>query len=676
MVRPVAAISPEAAAAPGVALQRFGAQMAQFGDEIVDREATAAAKERDAYASDEIRKLLYDPEAGFFGKSGSTAVSSYGATIKRLDEIKAAATKGLSPVAQRKLEAALQRRYESALEGIDRHTMGERRTWLDGASSARMEAARQDALFDVPGTEAHLLTIEQELRGQAARKGWGDDEFDLAFRKEASKLYYGQIVRAANVDPVAALGYLQEHRDEMMPEDVIKLETALAPEAKRWVGRKKGEAAALNAVPLYEHKTITQFQMGPARPYAPDDPILGVIGKSIETVLGPGAVMIVTSGQEGDKPQHGSNRHGTGGAADVAIYRKDGTQVLATDPEMAAIAKAAAKLGARGIGFGAEYMGGSHIHIDLVNPGAGQSNTWASGANAISGDLIAEMQANPTGLQDLLDIEDPTEREGALEEYDLRTKVAAAEVKAKSAAAQRAAFAVIESGGDLDAELSFEDKMTIGMDGMRELRAYQAADGKVETDPEAYYMLNRMMVEDPARFAQENLLPYINKLSPTDWQEIVRKQADVPDGSAASTLMETAARKIRAAGIDTSAKEGSDDARRAAVIQTRLLRWQDAYIAQHQRKPTGAEIDAEAGRQVLDVTIDPPGMLGLNAVSGSRADTSVWNIPAEKLGQSSVTIGDIQVPQAVVKEQVDAMKAAGIPVTAETLVERLMEIMP
>lgn len=155
--------------------------------------------------------------------------------------------------------------------------------------------------------------------------------------------------------------------------------------------------------PTYEHNTQIDFQLGPNRPNRPLQPVLDVIGKSVEDVFGQGAKVVVTSGQEDEGKQHGSNRHGTGHAADIAIYRPDGSRVKATDGDMAAFAKTAARNGATGIGFGAEYMGGEHIHVDLTTPGQGQGHTWASGAKAIAGDLTGIMSSRraASGAADL-----------------------------------------------------------------------------------------------------------------------------------------------------------------------------------------------------------------------------------------------------------------------------------
>ncbi|ETW10875.1 hypothetical protein ATO8_19799 [Roseivivax marinus] len=140
-----------------------------------------------------------------------------------------------------------------------------------------------------------------------------------------------------------------------------------------------------------------EYELGPARPNPPDEKVLGVVSDAVSNVLGPKARIVVTSGRETDvngngridpSEQHGSNRHATGHAMDFRVYDSEGN--LVTDDEtFGAIARRAAEGGAKGIGFGGEYMGGQHMHIDLLEPGAGQDYTWASGANAIEGELEA-----------------------------------------------------------------------------------------------------------------------------------------------------------------------------------------------------------------------------------------------------------------------------------------------
>lgn len=170
-----------------------------------------------------------------------------------------------------------------------------------------------------------------------------------------------------------------DNAERDLEDDTIRADDVI-PE----VGKKAGTPGASVKV---------EFDMGPARPLPPNQPVLDVITAAVEDTLGPGARVVVTSGQEGNLPQHGSNRHKTGDAADIAVYDADGNQItMATHPDlMREIARNASRRGAKGIGLGADYMGGSHLHIDLVEPGPGQSNAWG-GEGAAMREELASLQ--------------------------------------------------------------------------------------------------------------------------------------------------------------------------------------------------------------------------------------------------------------------------------------------
>jgi hypothetical protein len=140
----------------------------------------------------------------------------------------------------------------------------------------------------------------------------------------------------------------------------------------------------------------TQFGFeldGKQRPNKPDQSLLNVLGVAAEQALGKGARAVVYSGKEDEGHQHGSNRHKTGLAADIRVYRPDGSQVKLSDPEALTFATAAAENGARGIGAGSEYMGNS-FHIDTVphaDYSAGQGPVWGSWAKQNRALLLKNM---------------------------------------------------------------------------------------------------------------------------------------------------------------------------------------------------------------------------------------------------------------------------------------------
>lgn len=133
------------------------------------------------------------------------------------------------------------------------------------------------------------------------------------------------------------------------------------------------------------------YGMGPARPNPPGMAIQDTIRDSVTDVLGPEYGIRITSGQENPGHRHGSNRHGTGLAADFQISDPSGRALdLTRDPgAMLDVAQAAAAKGAQGTGLGTDYMGGSHMHFDRVPPGRGQDHEWGNIGNA-NADLLAD----------------------------------------------------------------------------------------------------------------------------------------------------------------------------------------------------------------------------------------------------------------------------------------------
>lgn len=224
---------------------------------------------------------------------------------------------------------------------------------------------------------------------------------------------------------------------------------------------------------VYDYQIPVQYSMGPKRPNKPRNEIVSVIAASAEEVLGPTGRVVVTSGQENEGEQHGAPRHKTGMAADVAFYRADGTQVMANDPEMLAIAEAAARRGATGIGFGEEYMGGAHAHIDLVGTSAGGGNVWASGAKANADRLVATMQSATRGTS-LGDI-DAEKWKTVVKQFNGDVELAAVAYTMGSEAART----WDETGrrtADLDPDVAgFVDRIGGHMQG----RAYQTAETRV-----------------------------------------------------------------------------------------------------------------------------------------------------------------------------------------------------
>lgn len=649
--RAVATISPGAAGAVGNAIAGLGAETAQIGFEIIDREATAAAKERDALVSEQIRSLLYDPQSGYMNLEGGSAVQGRESILKRLDDLKSSAMKDLSRPAQKKLNDALTNRIESAKQSIDTHASGARKVWIDGASNARIESAYQDSLIDPAKTQLHLNTIIGEIQGQAVRDGWAPEKTSLEIQKATSKVYNDQILRVASSDPVTAMQLLRDKQDEMLPSDVVNLEARLQPAVKEYIGWQKG-------------REIFQNVSAPAM----------ASFKALEEAVG--FPLKVNSGYR--DPEHNArvggaknSQHTHGNAFDVDVSNMSIEQ-------RQELIRQARKAGFSGIGV---YDNALHFDVGgdrAWGPSYGRESLpeWASEA------VRSPIGDRPSAWDQVLAEDDPVIRKSMADSLELHQSVQAGEIKAERDAARDAAFQMIEAGGNI-MDLSLDQRQSLGEQAMSALIEYQnkkARKQPIETDPETYLMLRTMQAENPTGFRETDLVQYVSKLSETDWQQFVdaqNKPMDTVKAVAASTLMTTAKRHMQAAGIDTNPKEGSAGAKKVSAIQTQLLQWQDAYIKEKGQTPTQIEIDRQVARMMTPVTINPPGIWNEQAVRAF--ETAGLDLEAGDLAKSDITIttsaGDTTIPSAVINEQIIALQEDGEPVTAQALVSRIMALM-
>lgn len=668
------------AGAVGREIESVGQTITGFGDVLFDREATALATERDTQISNQIRDLIYNPETGFASLRGQAAVEARPQILQKLEELRGSAGEGLNGTAKRKLQPSLDRRLESAFTSIERQTLQERDNWLAGASAARVESAYQDSLFNPADTKASLAVIENETRAEALRMGWDAAQTEVTLEARRSKLFADQVTRIAAADPVAAMQYMRENQDKMVASDVTNIEAKLQPEIKRYVGRSRGAEAALGGTsPAYlaairsaesggndraknPRSSATgryQFTSGTWADLMENYPSLGLTKDGrMDPAQQERAIAAFTAGNanalaRADLPATGANLYaahflGASGAVSV-LGASDGTMVASIVPPSVIVA-----------------------NPFLSDMTVADFKGWASRKGG--GQDIA-YSASTSGIETLLDIEDPIERDAALEEYELRNAVKVGQQKATMAAAQDAAFQMIESGLSVDT-LPVEHRQALGQDAMSSLRSYQKAKASgtpIETDDATYYQLRRMQADNPAQFRSVNMMEYRDKLDDADWQKLVDAQtkpsSDITT-AAASTLMTTANRHLTSAGIDTSPKPGSDDAAQIAAMQTRLLRWQDDFVSGNGRAPTQTEIDERIGRELLPVVINPRGMM-------NEAETTVFGSAAldmtpEQLAESDIRLLDTDIPKAVIREQIIALQEAGEPVTAEALVDRIL----
>lgn len=661
--RAVASVDPRAMAAGGNALEDVGDQVRRFGDVLIDREATAVATERDTYVADQLRELLYNPETGFIATQGRNSVDARARTLEEIERLRTTATQDLGGLAKRKLQSSLDRRLEGAMSTVEHHTLTQRDSWLAGASQARVASAVQDSLVNPAGTDAAIKLIENEVRAQGMREGWGSERTNLELEAKRSGVYTAQVERIAASDPIAAMEYMRDNQDRMLPSDVVNIEAKLQPEVKRAVGRARGKAAAMGALPLSgvveagsgytvvrteDGQTVRRDGTRAWRNNNPGNIEYGDFAKSQGAVGTDGRFAVFPTYEAGRKAKaalifESSSYRNLTIAAAISRY--------APEFENNTSAYTARVVAAAGVSSGTKMSELTATQRVAVLNAMERVEGFRAGQET-GGSTYA-----PQGQDELVAIVDPVEREAALAEYDLVASLIEGKRKAAHDAAVAAAVEMIESGGNVD-DLPLDTRIALGMDGMTALRNYQAAKARgeeIETNDELYYDFRLMAANDPAGFRNFRLIEYRDQLSDSDFETLIDLQTagrDSVTGVAASTLMTTASRQLTAAGFDTTPKAGSKDAKTVAAVQSSLVRWQDKFIAENGRQPTTTEIDERVAMELVPVVIKGPAWMGDNQSGPAAAINYDGDTPLpdddmslDEFFDSSVSIRDTEVSE-------------------------------
>lgn len=134
-------------------------------------------------------------------------------------------------------------------------------------------------------------------------------------------------------------------------------------------------------------------------------------------------------------------------------------------------------------------------------------------------------------------IEDPRLRDEVVSRVKVRTKeseeIKLEQYKTLKDMAFKAAFDGAKGVEQIEGYVNLE------FDDQQKVR--KILEGDVKTDPKTLYTLSRMSVDD---FAKEDLLNYVDKLSPSDWQEQVKKQEKISKGSAEQFSVTTTKEKF------------------------------------------------------------------------------------------------------------------------------------
>lgn len=648
----------------------------------------ADAKAADTAYSDMVRKTLYEDQTGYLYQQGGSALAQRQAAAETLQKAYDETIAKLSPNARQMAQASMESRRQSALTSVDRHAGGERITYLNGQGDARIKGAIDDAILDPANIGRSLSISRSEIADTGARMGWSPEQVAQKQAEAEGAIHDGIVRRLANVDPQAALDYLNGHRDSMAAGDVARLEGALVPEAKRRRGREAGRQLAMQgmggSIPESYYANAKAAESG-GRGDAknPNSSARGFF----QWTDGTWANMVQKH------PDLDLTMDGRGNAA-----QEERAMRRFTEENAAMLIRGGVAI-SNGTLYAAHFLGaGGALKVlraplaasvaSIVGEGVVRANSFLRGMNV--SDFIAwaerkgggagpeasvpQPQGNP--MWSILQMEDPDERAAAMQEYQLWSGQVAAQQKAAQDAAQTAGFALIEQGGDIDS-LTLDQKLAIGQSGMSSLRSYQATVNSgtpIETEPELFVELSRQAATDPQAFAARDPLEWRNRLSDSDFKSFVQKQADAMKGAdpekglTISTINTVTSDILTAAGIDSKDKSG---AQKTARFQESLLRWSASYQQANNRQPSHLELREQANAMLLPIMVDAPGM-GNNRGEGNLFEFDFDEVIPSDLTSGGLKIGDDWIEPSVVEEFVVAFtEAVGRAPTPQEVVEGL-----
>jgi|GEM_PF-2549088 len=640
------------------------------------------AKQADTRYSDLVRKTLYDDSTGYLYAQGGDALARRKEAADTLQKGYDEILGGLSPRAREAAQSALESRRQSAITSVDKHAGGERITYLNGQADARVKSAVDDAVIDPAYIDRSMKIARAEISDAGKRNGWSPEETAAKISDAEGAIHGGIVTRLSTVDPQQALDYLNANRNSMKATDVTRLEAVLVPEAKRRRGRETGRSLARGSdgvvIPDSYYGSIRSSESGgnwnAANPNSSARGGYQFLRGTWEQLRYSRPDLGLTANGRGDPVQEDRA---------IRAFTQDNARTLIRGG--VAISN--------GTLYAAHFLGaGGALKVltapmsaavsNIVGPAVTQANgfldgmtvadfiSWAEkkgGATATApmpiGGFVAPAWDQPNQrtadpVTQLLSIEDPDERAAALQEYQLWTGQQAARQKAAQDAAQQAAFALIETGGDVDA-LSLDQKVAIGQEGMSSLRTYQTkvqSRDPIETDPALYVELSRQAVDDPKAFAARDPLQWRDRLSDEDFKAFVKKQSEAgrppsPDSATTiGTINSITSDLITVAGIDPKDRKG---AAQVAKLQENLLRWSAQYQGQHNGEaPTHLQLRDQANAMMMPVILDPAGWN--NKQGGTRGvpafSLDFEGVSPDQIRDGSLTIGGVKLDQDVIED--------------------------
>ncbi len=620
--------SPDLAAIPGRQLEQSGRAMLGLGNaalEIATRMQqdvnTSRVTDSRNQLSEIAQSLAFDPQTGYLTQKGYSALKRENG-MSLADEYGQKLQQTISDLSG-KLDNDEQRRQfmlragdtlASFRGGIEQHVYQEWKHYSLSAQDGALKVAADEAKRNW-NDPLKIDTALQDADAAVVRAGQlqGDSATEiLAKRKIASSHVHLGVIDAAlqNNNPTYAHQYLQRYKEGMTADDILKVNGALNRDLDARISQTAVQAAVQEFAPRFEPtdtdrlKGIVAGMESNGKDYGADGaPLMSPKGAKYRMQVMPDTAKNPGFGIRPARDDSAAEYNRVGEQYLDAMVRKYGStaQAMAAYNAGPDVTDAALKQ-AQAAGAPETWL--AYLPKETQSYVRNGVSKLGTGAGAAPAATIMEF------VQNALDRLGPSPRpeqvkltrEAAEHQYNLITKSIG---ERRDQTMKRGLHALIANGGDYNA-LDPNLKAAIAQDAPGKLDdvlrfAKAIRKGDAETDPTVYYGLRRMAAEDPGQFAKIDLLASRDRLAPADWKHLVELQGGISKNDLkAMAQQKTFAMALKAvdadmkaAGIDTTPKEGSAPARDLAQFKTSLLQALDQA-----QQAKGAPLSFEDARKI------------------------------------------------------------------------------
>lgn len=563
------------------------------------------SKEADVKLNEIGKDTFFNPDTGYFGLKGEAALKSREATLERLNKAREEASKGLSGRALKLFDQTADVRMGEWRSDVDQWAQKQELVYRDATSISRQQSAGDDFVrwigVDDERAEAAWGTAATELTTRL--KTNVSDDPDLIMQqlsKEKGSLYAKAVRARIGEDPKKALMLLDVAKGYMDPVEEAQLRTLATGETIRRDANAGANGEATGTLPTIMNEASPALLAAMEGKESAGQ--IGVLGPKVKTDAGEeqaaGLLQVLPS-------------TGRGMAAELGIeYRHD---------LMTGKTKEAAEYQRR---MGAAYMnkmlkandGNVVLALASYNAGPGIVADWLNGTNKtgknaslrklpdprVTGNDAAFIAAIPfaetkdyvqvitakAGLtneglpkgdlsqEDVRAWADKTAGSPSDPYYDDRKEAflaagirewrqrEAVKAERRSDAAERVQ-AYIAPGGlakswtDIPSEIWTE----LAPEAQTSIKAHYVQTERA-TDPVVYTNIYNMAATNPEAFKSADLTPLISKMTPSNYQEIVKLQRTYREDNTKAKAAQVSLSDINAVAknvVPPAWKEGSEE---------------------------------------------------------------------------------------------------------------------